>query len=358
MANFGGSLAISEDLIIVGEPELRLGGEGRVYVFNQDFNLLATLHASEPAEGAMFGREVSIVGDTIVVSESSTVSGKVDAGRVYFFRARAQLSIVSDYGTITGEDSYTQGSTASFSVSPNIVIGDTGVRYIFTGWESSNPGGYTGLENPVEVVMDKDIEEIAQWKTQYYLTIEEGIGGSVSPSSEWFDAGSEVAINAISDLGFTFSSWIGVGSDSYSGPKSSYSVTLNEPITEKPVFLDIAAPIANAGPDRTSNVGDTLIFDGTASSDNVEIISFEWDFGDGTTGTFSTPTHMYKEPGTYTVTLTVKDRVGINAQDTALITVSDITEPVMRDWSLVRFALYLIGFAIVITLIILYIGLK
>jgi hypothetical protein len=182
--------------------------------------------------------------------------------------------------------------------------------------------------------------------------------GSASSSSEWFDAGSEVTINAISDSGFTFSSWIGIGSGSYSGPKSSHKVTLNGSITEKPVFLDIAEPIANAGHDRSSKVGENLIFDAMASRDNVGIVIFEWDFGDGTTGTLSITTHVYKEPGTYTVTLTVKDRVGNSAKDTALITVKEISEPVVKEWRVPRWILYLIGFTIVISLIILYIGLS
>lgn len=35
-----------------------------------------------------------------------------------------------------------------------------------------------------------------------------------------------------------------------------------------------------------------------------------WDFGDGTTSNFVNPTHTYKEPGTYTVTHTIKSLVG------------------------------------------------
>ncbi len=87
------------------------------------------------------------------------------------------------------------------------------------------------------------------------------------------------------------------------------------------------------------------------SMDNVGIAYYEWDFGDGTTETFLTATHVYNEPGTYTVTLTVKDRVGNSAKDTVLITVDDIPEPFVKKWGFPIWILYLIGFGIVMIII-------
>lgn len=48
-------------------------------------------------------------------------------------------------------------------------------------------------------------------------------------------------------------------------------------------------------------------FDSSASSDDVGIVSFDWDFGDGNVSTEADPTHTYGSQGTYTVTLTVSD---------------------------------------------------
>jgi PKD repeat protein len=58
--------------------------------------------------------------------------------------------------------------------------------------------------------------------------------------------------------------------------------------------------------------------DGSASSDpDGTIVSYDWDFGDTTTGSGVTATHVYAATGTYRITLTVTD----NAGDTASTTV-------------------------------------
>lgn len=52
----------------------------------------------------------------------------------------------------------------------------------------------------------------------------------------------------------------------------------------------------------------TFIFDGTKSYDpDGNIVSYEWDFGDGAKGQGPTVIHTYKQTGTYVVRLTVTD---------------------------------------------------
>jgi len=134
----------------------------------------------------------------------------------------------------------------------------------------------------------------------------------------------------------------------------TYTVTLNvtDPSgnwatdTVTITVLDITKPTANAGPDQTVNVGEPVTFDAGGSTDNVGIVSYEWDFGDGTTGTGKTTTHTYASPGTYTVTLTVKDAAGNTHTDTTTITVR---EPFPLQY--VAFAAILIG--LVFTLLLL-----
>jgi PKD repeat protein len=67
----------------------------------------------------------------------------------------------------------------------------------------------------------------------------------------------------------------------------------------------------------------TASFDATASTDDGTITSYDWDFGDGTTGTGATVNHAYATGGTYTVTLTVTDNTGDTGTDTDTVAVTD-----------------------------------
>jgi len=108
-----------------------------------------------------------------------------------------------------------------------------------------------------------------------------------------------------------------------------YTVTLNATDVEGNwntdtvviTVLDVTDPVAEAGLEQTI-VEDTVVsFDAGNSSDNVGIISFDWDFGDENKGIGVTTTHIYTEPGNYTVTLAVKDAAGNDDTDSIVITV-------------------------------------
>jgi PKD repeat protein len=85
--------------------------------------------------------------------------------------------------------------------------------------------------------------------------------------------------------------------------------------------MDITSPTANAGADQKVCEDTSVMFDASGSSDNVGIVSYEWDFGDGTTEEGKTPSHTYTAPGDYMVELTVKDAVGNIGTDTVIVTV-------------------------------------
>jgi PKD repeat protein len=67
-----------------------------------------------------------------------------------------------------------------------------------------------------------------------------------------------------------------------------------------------------------------VVFDGSASYDaDGTVVSYGWNFGDGSTGAGALCAHTYNQAGTFTATLTVTDDVGAQAVATVKITVVD-----------------------------------
>ncbi len=71
-------------------------------------------------------------------------------------------------------------------------------------------------------------------------------------------------------------------------------------------------------------LGFDVALDGTESRDaDGEIVSYAWDFGDGTTSEGETAEHTYEEPGIYEVTLIVTDDEGATSETTVIVEISD-----------------------------------
>ncbi|MDE1810834.1 MAG: hypothetical protein KGH66_02235 [Candidatus Micrarchaeota archaeon] len=70
--------------------------------------------------------------------------------------------------------------------------------------------------------------------TQYLLTMSASpsSGGSVSPTTNWYNAAAVVPISQSANSGFQFNGWTGTGTVSYTGASSSASITMNSPISE------------------------------------------------------------------------------------------------------------------------------
>ncbi|TSD01109.1 MAG: subtilase family serine protease [Parcubacteria group bacterium Athens0714_25] len=78
------------------------------------------------------------------------------------------------------------------------------------------------------------------------------------------------------------------------------------------------SPVAEAGSYQVGIIGLNMTFDGSVSYDSDgSIVSYNWDFGDGTYGTGRVAYHTYTEEGTFYAKLTVADNNGGTAFDSA-----------------------------------------
>jgi len=92
------------------------------------------------------------------------------------------------------------------------------------------------------------------------------------------------------------------------------------------VTVDAAAlpPVADAGGPYSGDAGSPVQFDGSGSSDpDGQVVSYAWDFGDGSTGSGQSPTHTYGTAGTYTVSVTVTDSQNLTDFAEAVATIAD-----------------------------------
>jgi hypothetical protein len=83
-------------------------------------------------------------------------------------------------------------------------------------------------------------------------------------------------------------------------------------------------PVADCGGFYEAGVNNQIVFDASGSFDaEGEIISYSWDFGDGSIVEGVTPTHVYDEPGFYEVVLTVTDDEGRSSSDSTIVAVEE-----------------------------------
>jgi len=93
------------------------------------------------------------------------------------------------------------------------------------------------------------------------------------------------------------------------------------------------APTADPNGPYSAQLGDLVTLDGSGSFDpDGNIVAYDWDFGDGSTGAGATVTHIYTASGSYTVVLTVTDDEGqTSAPATTTVTIENQTVVIRKS---------------------------
>jgi PKD repeat protein len=91
----------------------------------------------------------------------------------------------------------------------------------------------------------------------------------------------------------------------------TYDVTLTvsgpggTDVLVRSALIDADLPLPEADFNVTGRTGTGIVTTQFTDASSEDVTTWSWDFGDGTTSTEQNPQHVYSQPGTYTVTLTV-----------------------------------------------------
>ncbi len=156
---------------------------------------------------------------------SFSVAAKADLSALWI--TQYFLAVSSPYGSPQGEGWYERGSIATISVASPLNQGNQ-TRRIFTGWK----GDISSPDSIATVMIDRPLNVMATWKTQYLLTVD--ANGGLVAGEGWYDRGSPATARVTSPFVIQegksrlyFVGW--VGAHTSSGP--SITITMNEPVT-------------------------------------------------------------------------------------------------------------------------------
>ena len=172
-------------------------------------------------ETANFGQYVTVtIQSSAVISDASGPVINIDGTGYTYPQTPQSLSWV-------------QGSAHTVSANSPVSCG-VGCQYVWVSWSDG------GAQSHQITAPSAPATYTITFKKQYQLMISTNLpnAGSTSPAvgSYWYDSGKTVSIQASPASGYTFNSWTGSGSGSYSGTTNPTSITMNGPVSETATF--------------------------------------------------------------------------------------------------------------------------
>lgn len=123
-------------------------------------------------------------------------------GYDYYYTApsKYQLTVTTDpadLGTATGGGTYTQGDSASFSVTKSVIQTSSNTRYVFSHWS----GDYSGVGTSGSITVNKASRIVAVYQLQYYLSVLVQPQSAPLPQGEgWYNAGDTTVLTVAGQI--------------------------------------------------------------------------------------------------------------------------------------------------------------
>lgn len=133
--------------------------------------------------------------------------------------------------------------------------------------------------------------------------------------------GLAASFNQFLSSGTYYLSVDGTGTGDLTTGYSDYASIGQYNITGTLVTSNAQPPIADVSAFPTSGTAPLIVTFSSANSTG-SIVSWNWNFGDGTSSTVPNPSHTYNSAGTFTATLTITDSNALTASKSIVITAS------------------------------------
>ncbi len=188
------------------------------------------------------------------------------------------LSVVVDGGAPSPGPrvvSWLAGTSHAISV-VDTASGAPGVRYVWSAWSDTGAKSHT-----VSPLINTTYS--ANFTSQYFLTMNANLGGTVTPASGWYNSGQNLVITGIPDINYSFNSWAGAGTGSYSGAANPRTISMGGPISETASFQRNPVTVTI----RTDPAGRGFRIDGSATYTTAQTRS--WQPGDAHTLSVDSP---------------------------------------------------------------------
>lgn len=106
-----------------------------------------------------------------LISDDQRFSITVDRPRaiVAVWYTEYEVKVASERGMVTGSGWYSVGSTATVSINPTTIEGDSLFKYVFEGWKAE--GNFVSTSLNYSFAVDKPVDLVASWRTEMNFVI-------------------------------------------------------------------------------------------------------------------------------------------------------------------------------------------
>ena len=164
-----------------------------------------------------------VTGPTSPVSGPATITGN--------YQTQYYLTVDSDYGSTSGEGWYNSGAMAHAGLDISEIDHGNGTKHVFESWGTDASG--TNYAQSNDITMNGPKTATANWKTQYYLTVNSAYG--TTGGAGWYDSDATayatvtpLTVPGPTDTQYLFTQWTGDASGTTS---PSDPITMNAPKT-------------------------------------------------------------------------------------------------------------------------------